>query len=192
MTRSDLVPWLLVSSLSLGMSGLAGCSRPAEPKPKQPMAESSVAPKDVCQLLTAEELEKILGERPANVQKSTNTSGGFTISQCLFNMPTYRNSISVQVTRRAPGPKGVDPRAFLERKIEDREKGEDGEKEGERPLDFVPGLGDKAIWIGTAVGGTFYVLKDDFFVRISLGSLKEPARRREKAIEIAKLVMNRM
>lgn len=174
------------------MLGFASCSRPATPQAEKKNSTPRVAPKDVCELLTSDELEKTLGERPINIQKTSNTSGGFTISQCLFNMPTFSNSISIQVTRRAPGPKGVDPRAFLERKIEEREKGEEGEKEGERGLDFVPGLGDKAIWMGTAVGGTFYVLKDDFFVRISVGSLKEPAKRREKAIEIAKLVLNRM
>lgn len=183
----------LIALLCVALFSLPGCSRsdeesktsapPAQPKEKQPSA-------DVCALLSAEELTRILGEKPTEVKKSENSSGGFTVSQCFYNMPTYSNSVVISVTRRAEGQGGRNAREFLEEKMEEREKGE-GEEE-EKPLDLVPGLGDKAIWMGTPVGGILYVLKEQLFVTIGLGTLKEPLKRREKGIEIGKLVAGRL
>lgn len=169
---------------------LPACSRRDENSAGPSPGKKETPSSDVCALLNAEELNRILGEKPTKTEKSASQSGGFAVSQCLFHMPTYSNSIMISVTRRAQGPGGRNPRAFLEEKIEEREKGE-GEEE-EKPLDLVPGLGDKAIWMGTPVGGILYILKEQFFVTISLGTLKEPAKRREKAVEIGKLVAGRL
>ncbi|MEO7723099.1 MAG: hypothetical protein ABIU29_00190 [Chthoniobacterales bacterium] len=183
----------LTSSLCVALLSLSGCSRPNEQTGATPSSaplEEKRASSDVCALVSGEELNRILGEKLDKTQKSENASGGFMVSQCLFHMPTYSNSVVISITRSAPGPEGRDPRAFLEEKIEEREKGEGEEKE--KPLDLVPGLGDKAIWMGTPVGGILYILKEQFFVTISLGTLKEPAKRREKAVEIGKLVAGRL
>lgn len=190
MIRSPSTRPLIVSLSCVILVGATSCSRREEatqpPLPKQDKPVSA----DICTLLAPEELQRILGERPERMEKSEKTGGGFTVSQCIVHMSTNTNSIAVSVTRQSGRPTGRDPRTFLNEKIEEREKGEGGE--GEKPLDFVPGLGDKSIWMGTAVGGTLYVLKDHFYVRIALGTSKEPTKRKDKAIEIARLLVNQL
>lgn len=184
--------WILASLLAASLLGPTACHENKENRKAAPPRETPAAPRDLCALLSAEELERILGEKPEKTEKSEYTASGFVISQCVYHLPTESNSIVLSVTRRAPGPDGRDPRAFLEGKIEEREHGEGEEKESEKALDFVPGVGDRAIWMGTAVGGTFYVLKDNSFLRIGLGTTKEPVLRKEKAVEIARLLVGRM
>lgn len=192
MISLNFAPCSLNALLCVMLLGLPGCSKreqaDANPSPAKVVAGSV----DVCRILTPEEFERILGERPARTQKTENTNSGLTISQCSFQMRTLSNSISVSVARRAPGADGRDPKTFLEEKIEQRERAGGEEEEQEKPLDFVAGVGDKAIWMGTSVGGTLYVLKDNLFVSIGLGTSNEPAKRKENAVKIATLLLERM
>ncbi len=185
-------PLIAASFLAASLLGPAACDQSTVKRTALPPGETPAAPGDLCALLRAEELERIFGEKPAKTTKSENISSGFLISQCVFHFSTPSNSIVVSVTRRASGPGGRDPRAFLQGKIEERERGEGGENESEKPLDFVPDVGDRAIWIGTSVGGTFYVLKDHLYLQIGVGTTKDPASRREKTIELGKLIAARL
>ena len=135
-----------------------------------------------------------LGTRPVKSHPSENTGGGFIIAQCHFEMDAANDSISVSVTRSAPGPLGRDPKDFLEERVADYEKRAGAREKGEedKGLDFVPGLGDKALWMGTMVGGNLYVLKDHLLIRIAIGSSKEPATRKEKTIALARLLLDRL
>lgn len=171
--------------------GPAGCSRAEEKQVAVPPKEK---PGDLCGLLTNEELERILGARPQKSQSSETISGGFAISQCDFQMSAAIDSISVSVMRSAPGPLGRDPRDLLEERIADYEKRQGGREkdEEEKALDFVPGVGDKALWMGTMAGGNLYVLKGKLVIRIGVGTTTDPAARKEKTIDLARLLVGRL
>ncbi len=185
---------LLVAALA----SFSGCSKrstaSAQDSPKASTPAATPLPAlDACALLTAEEIKNIAGDAPTGTTPSHTVEGGFDISQCMFNLPDYSNSILISVTRRAPGPGARDPKEFLERKIEHPEEGE-GEEEGERRSEpeRVEGLGDKAIWEGTKVGGALYVIKGNLFVRVAVGTLGGADNRKEKVIELARLVVKRL
>lgn len=171
------------------------CSRRGAAKFTSPPKEEKEVPRDACSLLNGEDLKQLLGEIPAKIDRSETTGSGFLISQCFFNLPTFSNSIAVSITRRAPGPNGRDPKQYWEDKIEKHEgdKGEpEDEEEHKRPPDPIAGLGDGAMWAGTSVGGALYVLKGNSMVRVSMGTTSEPAKRREKAIALVRLLLQRL
>lgn len=147
-------------------------------------------PLDTCALLTAEEIKNITGEAPTAVTPSRTDGGGFEVGQCSYNLPTYSNSIVISVTRRGAGPGARDPKEFWEKKIEQPAEGEREEKH--REPDRVADLGDSAVWAGTAVGGALYVLKGDAFIRIGVGTFGGGEKRKEKVIELGRLVVKRM
>jgi hypothetical protein len=181
--------------LAAALATLVGCSkRPAvvNAPPQADIANATPLPTlDACALLSAEEIKDLVGQAPTGTTPSHMLQGGFDISQCLFNLPDYSNSILISVTRRGAGPDARDPKEFLERKIEHPEEGEEQDKPHSAP-DLIKGLGDKAIWEGTKVGGALYVLKDNAFVRIAVGTFGGAEKRKEKVIELARLLVKRL
>jgi hypothetical protein len=182
---------ILASLLSATLLVPAGCSRPKEAARLNKQPE---APRDLCALVTNGEVERIMGASPQRSHSSEIPGEAFAISQCQYEMSASANSVTVSVMRRAPGPKGRDPKNFLEERIADYEKREGEREKGEenRGLDFVPGLGDKALWMGTMVGGNLYVLKDHLLIRIAVGSTKDPSKRKAKTVELARLLVSRL
>ncbi len=185
---------IVATFLGASLLGLAGCSRRSAVESPPPQEKKAAAPHDLCALLTHEELERILGARPQKSQSSEIPGGGFMISQCQYEMAAAADSISVSVTRSLAGPQGRDPKDFIEQRIADYEKREGEREKGEedKGLDFVTGLGDKALWMGTMVGGNLYVLKGHLLIRIAVGSTKDPATRKDKTIELARLLVDRL
>lgn len=184
--------------LVIALAGFAGCSRrpataEAPAKPSATVVAAKPLPAlDVCALLTAQEIKNITGETPTATTPGHSEDAGFEVSQCFFNLPTYSNSIVVSVTRRGTGSDGRDPKEFWEKKIEHPEEGEREEEEKHREPDRVEGLGDSAVWSGTAVGGALYVLKGNAFIRIGVGTFVGGDKRKEKVIELARLVLGRL
>jgi len=103
--------------------------------------------------------------------------------------PTYSNSIIVSLSRRGTGSDARNPREFWEERIEKavsrEEEGEEKEEDGAQ-LEFIDGIGERAFWEGTAVGGALYVLKGDAFLRISVGTFGDPTKRKENVITLAR------
>lgn len=152
---------------------------------------------DVCNLLTSDDLRALQGEAYKEAQRSDRIDGDFVVAQCYYAMPTTVNSVVVNVTTAkdetgAPNPKafweqrfgadeekereGKDERAREKEKEREREKEkpkqrerEEGEEKEGVPPERVKGLGDEAFWVGSAVGGALYVLKNDLFFRVSVG-----------------------
>ncbi|MEO7723205.1 MAG: hypothetical protein ABIU29_00725 [Chthoniobacterales bacterium] len=185
---------LAASFLGATLLAGTGCSRSNEAPTPTAQEKKPAAPRDLCALLSPAELERILGARPQKSPSSETIGGGFAISQCTFQMSAAIDSISVSVMRSAPGPLGRDPRNLLEERIADYEKRQGGREkdEKEQALDFVPGVGDKALWMGTMVGGNLYVLKGHILIRIAVGSTRDPATRKAKTVELARLLVGRL
>ncbi len=186
-----------VSLLSLLCATLllsTGCSRKKKTQTSGAPEESLAAQRNLCALLTSEELERVVGARPVRSRPSENKGGGLTITACYYEMADATDSISVSVTRSSPGPLGRDPKQFFEDRIESYEKRQSKREKGEedKGLDFVNGLGDKALWMGTMVGGNLYVLKDHLLISIGVGSGNDPKARRDKAVALAHLLLSRL
>src|SRR5204863_930098 len=88
-------------------------------------------------------------------------NGGFSVSQCFYTLPTFVNSISLQVAQRGEGAGARDPRDFWRSTFHEAEKSESererereksskkGEEEEEMssPPQKVTGVGDDAYWM---------------------------------------------
>ncbi|HSE32217.1 MAG TPA: hypothetical protein VLA93_11645 [Pyrinomonadaceae bacterium] len=163
---------------------------------------------DACALLTSAEIELIQKEAVKETKLSGSSQGGFSVSQCFFMLPTFNNSISLQVTQRAEGPGSRDPKEFWqetfhresksekEHEREKREKkeqrGREEEEEEVAPPQKIPGVGDDAFWIGTRIGGALYVLKGNSYLRVSIGGPGPQADKIQRLKSLAQRVAERL
>ena len=182
---------------------------PASASSATPAATSDgVKPKtDACALLTTAEIEAVQKEAVKETKLTGSSQRGFSVSQCFFTLPTFNNSISLQVTQRGEGSGGRDPREFWketfhresdserEREREKRDKKEQrgGEEEEERsPPQKVSGVGDEAYWVGSRVGGGLYVLKGNAYLRVSIGGSGSQADKLQRLKSLAQKVADRL
>lgn len=210
---------------------LAGCKRNEQPQITNPAAASpsvgqqispatqtspadpanssqTKAKVDACALLTSAEIEGVQKEAVKETKLSGSSNGGFSVSQCFFTLPTFTNSISLQVTQRGDDSAARDPREFWretfnrnqksekerEREQKEREKrgrSEEEEEEGAPPLK-VSGVGDEAFWVGSRVGGALYVLKGNSYLRVSIGGAGAQKDKIQKSKDLAQKVAARL
>jgi hypothetical protein len=158
-------------------------------------------------LLTNKEIESVQGEATKETKLSGQATGGFSLSQCFYTLPTFTNSVSLLVAQRGEGAGAHDPKEFWrdtfhedragqKNKDRDREKERNkdrGEKEeeGAPPLK-VTGVGDEAYWTGSRVGGALYVLKGNSYLRISIGGPADQAAKIKKSKALAQKAMARL
>jgi len=191
--------------LLLSLLVLTGCGRSetaqktpatsaATPSPQQsttvPAASSQVKPKlDACAMLTSQEIESIQGEALKETKLNETSAEGFNVSQCFFTLPTFTNSISLVVTKRADGPGARDPRQFWRDTFHhDREK----EEADARPPQKVSGIGDEAYWMTSPAAGILYVLKGPSYIRISIGGSGDQQTKIRKSKALAQKVIDRL
>ena len=160
---------------------------------------------DACALLTSKEIEAVQGEALQETKLSGQSTGGFSMSQCFFTLPTFTNSISLLVAQKGDGSSAQDPREFFrerfhekgkgekerEREREKKKGGEEEEEEGSPPQK-VTGIGDEAYWTGSRVGGALYVLKGHSYVRISIGGPADQATKIKKTKGLAAKAVARL
>jgi hypothetical protein len=189
---------------AVGTSSSAPSASPVAsiPAPAQALA---VKPKvDACALLTSKEIEAVQGEALKETKLSGQSTGGFSMSQCFFTLPTFTNSVSLLVAQKGEGSAAKDPREFFrerfhetragekERERErDKKKGGEEEEEG-APPQKVSGIGDEAFWTGSRVGGAMYVLKGNSYVRISIGGPADQATKIRKTKALAAKAIGRL
>ena len=175
-----------------------------QPSTLQAPAEAAVVkPRlDACALLTSKEIELVQGEPIREIKLTGQSTGGFSVSQCFFTLPTFTNSVSLQVTQKGEGPGAADPKQFWRNTFHrenTKEKDMDhnkkrGEEEGEKgtPPQKIPGIGDDAYWTGSRVGGALYVLKKDVFFRISVGGAGDEKAKLKKSKTLAQQALKRI
>lgn len=165
-------------------------------------ASSAKAKTDACALLTSADIEAVQKEAVRDTKLSGSSDGGFSVSQCFFTLPTFTNSISFQVTQRGDGSSARDPKEFWtetfhrERKSEkERDRKKDREEEEERdkaPPQKVAGVGDEAFWVGSRIGGALYVLKDNSYVRVSIGGAVPEMEKLKRSKSLAQKITERL
>jgi hypothetical protein len=160
-----------------------------QPPSISPAETSTAKPRvDACSLINTQEIESVQGESVKETKLSGQSTGGFSISQCFFTLPTFTNSISLMVAQKGEGTDARDPKDFWRSTFHDkkekarkRKKGE--EKEDSAPPQRVFGIGDEAFWMGNQVSGALYVLKGNSYVRISIGGpSNEASKGRSKSL----------
>ncbi len=164
----------------------------------QQAAGAEVA-RDTCRLLTRQEIADIEGGTVVEDKSSRRVAGGLALSDCFYRCDPSELSVRVEVTRRAlnsaPSPRQRWRAVFqAQRDFEQEQPGERraGEKEKPNPARPVAGVGEEAFWVGNPVTGSLYVLKGDFYLRISVGGSDEEAVRIRKASDLARKVLGRL
>lgn len=172
-------------------------SSPANPA-GQPIAPAETAAKpkiDACALLTNKEIEAVQGEAIKETKLSGQSTGGFSVSQCFFTLPTFNNSVSLLVAQKGEGGDARNPRDFWRDTFHEtkaKENKEREEKEESTPPKKMPGIGDEAFWLGTRVGGSLYVLKGNAYVRVSIGGPADQAIKMAKSKNLAQKALARL
>ena len=139
---------------------------------------------DPCGLISAEEVQAIQGSPIKDIKPSEQSDGSFRIAQCFYNAETFNKSVSLAVTQSDPASaKARNPKDFWKETFgryegevkeekgdqEKRESLREQDEEKGRPPKKLEGIGDAAYWTANRMGGALYVLKDDVFIRISVG-----------------------
>jgi len=194
MRNSSLLSFLAAFSVAL-----SGCSKSETPSPSKTEVEASSprsstgSPLDACSLLTSDEIKSIQGEALESVKSTTPSAGELSTSQCFFSLPTFINSISLQVVQKGTTPGEPDARQawnklFPPNKLQERET-ESGKKK--IPPRKIPGLGEEALWTGGPAGG-LYVLQGRSYFRISVGGADDEETKIRKSTLLAQFILKRL
>ena len=194
MRNSSLL--LLLAALSAAFSG---CSKPKAPSPSNAQAEatspssSARPPLNACSLLTSEEIKAIQGEAFESTKSTTPSAGDLSTSQCFFSLPTFINSISLQVVQKGIAPGEPDARQAWN-KLFPPDELEEHETEGGKktlPARKIPDLGEEALWTGGPAGG-LYVLQGHYYIRISVGGADDEETKIKKSTRLAQFILKRL
>jgi len=170
--------------LILTLASITSCRKSAT----SASATSHRAKIDACSLITKEEIQAIQGSAVKDQKGSEQADGHFRIAQCFYSTETFNKSVSLALTQTdAASPGARDPKDYwketfgrYEGKVKEEEGDEEKKKslgeqereeEGEkaRPPKKLDGVGDAAYWTANRMGGALYILKDDVYMRISVG-----------------------
>jgi hypothetical protein len=208
---------IFVSLLCSLLLLFGGCRKPASVQPssnsQSTSSQESGSAKffDACGLLEKKEIEAIQGSPIKQTKSSVQSDGGFRVSQCFYTAEEFSKSVSLAVTQKDPISQGKrSPRDFWketfgryagdekerERNHEKKENLGDQVRKEEReeslPPKKIDGIGDEAYWAGGRLGGALYVLKDDRFIRISVGGPDNEESKIDKSKALAKKALQRL
>jgi hypothetical protein len=194
-----------------------GCKKPASVQPSLNSQSASRQESgsadffDACSLLEKKEIEAIQGSPIKETKSSASSDGGFRVSQCFYTAEEFSKSVSLAVTQNDPiSPGKRSPRDFWkeifgryagdakerERTQEKKENlGDQGRKEEREesiPPKKIDGLGDESYWTGGRLGGALYVLKNDKFIRISVGGPHKEETKIDKSKALAQKALRRL
>ena len=188
----DLFPMCRNLALFLSCSlliSLPGCKKRETPPPK---------PRDVCGLITVDEIQTIQGSPMRETKNSARSDGGFLVSQCFYTATEFSKSVNLAAVQRDPDHPGKrSPRDFWKEKFDpyqnEEPKTEKGEEKEQGPAPKkIERLGDDAYWIINRFGGILYVLKGDAFISVGIGGTDDEETKLEKSKVLAKKALQRL
>jgi hypothetical protein len=165
---------------------------------------------DVCGLITNAEVQAIEGSPVKETKPSQQSDGKFRYSQCFYTTEVFNMSVSVALTERDPASDSArDPREFWketfgryeetkkETSEEDKAKKQslneqEQEERGRQPPKKIDGIGDSAWWTAGRMGGTIYVLKNNAFLRVSVGGPGKEEEQLERAKKLTIKAVSRL
>ncbi len=158
----------------------------------------SPAPRDVCGLITLDEIQTTQGSPMSGTKNSARSDGGFRVSQCFYTATEFSKSVNLAVVQsdQKQGSKRS-PKEFWKEKFdpyeneEPKAKSGDEKEQGSAPKK-IEGLGDDAYWVGNRFGGILYVLKGDAFISIGVGGTDDQETRLKKSKALAQKALQRL
>jgi len=146
---------------------------------------------DACKLIESSEIEAVQGETVLDAKSSERKSGGFVIAQCYYTLPSHTKSVSLEVTR--PDPEQSVPSGPRDRwkMLFHGDSDQEEENESGKPQP-VSGVGDEAFWSGNPMVGALYVLKDDSYLRVSIGGAEDASIKIQKTKALAQKALKRL
>ena len=191
----------LVFSLGL-LATLPSCQK------SKTTAVSAKGPKtEACALITNEEVTAIQGSPVKEVKGTEQSDGTFKVAQCFYTTETFNKSVSLALTQRdRASAKARTPKEFWKETFghfEGEAKEEKGDEEKRESLSEqdrekgpkpkkVDGIGDSAYWTANRVGGALYVLKNDAFIRISVGGPESEESKINRCKALAEKALSRL
>jgi hypothetical protein len=155
------------------------------------------APRNACEVLTRADVAAVQGQEFADAKHSVR---GAT-SQCFYQLPSFVNSVSLDVTRNgreywrerfAREEKEEEERERETARMKPREREKEEEGEEEHPPRRVKGVGDEAYWVGGPLTGSLYVRKGDAVLRVSVGGKGTDDEKIVKTRSLAKKALKRL
>jgi len=146
---------------------------------------------DACKLIAPSEIEAVQGEAVLDAKSGERRTGGFAIAQCFYTLPSHANSVSLEVTRLDPEQSTSSGPRERWKKLFHGDGDQEGEKESGKPQP-VSGVGDEAFWSGNPLVGALYVLKDNSYLRISIGGAEDASVKIRKTKALAQKALKRL
>src|SRR5437870_1996158 len=159
---------------------------------------SSRAPRDVCGLITLDEIQTTQGSPMSGTKNSARSDGGFRVSQCFYTATEFSKSVNLAVVQLDPDHPGKrSPRDFWKEKFDPYQNEEPktktgGEKEQGSAPKKISGLGDDAYWVSNRFGGMLYALKGDAFISIGVGGTDDQEIKLKKSKALAEKALHRL
>jgi len=97
-----------------------------------PAATMPVPKSATCALLSSADIREVQGEEPTDAQGSEHLSGGLRMSQCFYRLPTFNQSVSIEVVRASADAQAQGPVKDYWRQKFHGDAGESRERERER------------------------------------------------------------
>ena len=153
---------------------------------------SAKAAFDACTLLTPAEIANVMGQ-PVKETKGGNptsnqTGTSFERWQCFYTVEPFDKSVSLEITRN--NQKTSNQNALLEFWQKTFREAKD-KKDSDKPK-AVPAVGDEAFWVGNNKVGVLYVLKNNSYLRISIGGPDDEAVKTKKLKALAQNALKRL
>jgi hypothetical protein len=159
---------------------------------------------NACQMLTQRDIARVQGESFKSVKLTESDENGLRVSQCFYALPSFSNSISVDVMRgktatfwsghfaNAREAKDDDKDRDRTMAMKTAPPSREAEEEHENSARKVTGIGDAAVWSGNRVAGALYVLKGDTIVRISVGGGGSQEQKIERSKKLAARALRKL
>ena len=161
---------------------------------------------NACQLLTARDIARVQGEEFKTAKLTETEANGLIVSQCFYALPSFTNSVSVDVMRGKTsafwrGHFSNAREAMDDDEDRDRDRSaamksappsREAEEEHESAALKVKGVGDSAVWSGNRVAGALYVIKGDTIVRVSVGGGGSQEQKIERSKKLAARALRRL
>jgi hypothetical protein len=148
-------------------------------------------PLDACGLLQPKEIAAIQGEAPKDTKASVRAEGALQISECVFALPTYSKSVSLQVTKGENDGARQRWKQLFHSENQAGGRAEAEEKEQLKP-EPVPGVGEEAFWVPVRPAGALYVLRKNAFLRISIGGSESREAKIQRCKKLASKALRRL
>jgi len=185
------------------VTGLASCQ-----KSKTTSVITKHPKIDVCGLITNDEVQSIQESPIKDAKASEQSDGSFRVGQCFYTAETFNKSVSLAITQAdSASDKARSPKDFWKDtfgRYEGKAKEEEGDEEkkknlreteeerGSTPPKKVDGIGDAAYWTANRMGGALYILKDDVFVRVSVGGPESEEAKINRCKALAQKALSRL